>query len=165
MTYGFYPKNLEFSCKICGKVYLEYFQSITRGELMKIPKKVKELFDKEDLVSFSTADASGFPNAVPIYWKKIIDNERIILLDNFMKASKKNVMENEKVCVSFWNPKTEEAYKIKGLATYHKDGRIFDEGVKFIQEKCPGRIPKGVVNIEVIEIYSISPGPDAGKVI
>jgi predicted pyridoxine 5'-phosphate oxidase superfamily flavin-nucleotide-binding protein len=129
---------------------------------LKIPQKVIELFDKEDLVAFATSDEDGNPNVVPIFWKKIINGERILLLDNFMRTTKQNLQKNNKVCISFWNSQTEEAYKIKGIATYHTNGPIFEEGVRFIQSKNPGRIPRGVVDIKVIEIFSISPGADAG---
>jgi hypothetical protein len=130
---------------------------------LKIPQKVRELFKKENLVAFATSDENGNPNVVPIFWKKIINDKTILLLDNFMKMSKQNLQKNNKVCISFWDSKTEEAYKIKGIATYHTSGPIFEEGVRFIQSKKPGRVPKGVVDIKVTEIFSIKPGPDAGN--
>jgi uncharacterized protein len=130
---------------------------------MKIPEKVKQLFDKTDLASFATSDASGQPNVIAVYWKKIIDDQTIILIDNFMKNTKKNLEVNNKICLSFWNGQTEEGYKIKGTAKYHLSGDIYDLGKNHIQLNNPGRIPKGVVEIKVMQIYNISPGPDAGK--
>ena len=130
---------------------------------MVIPNEVKNLFERQSLIAFGTADKEGNPNVVSIFWKKILDDETILLIDNFMKMSKKNLLENNKVCISFWDPETEEAYKIKGIATYHTEGPIYEEGKKFIQSKKPERVPKGVVEIKVTEIYTIRPGPDAGK--
>ena len=127
---------------------------------MKIPKEARELFEKESLIAFGTADKEGSPNVVPIYWKKIKEDGTILLIDNFMKMSKKNLLENNKVCVSFWG---EEAYKLKGTATYHTEGPVYEEGKKFIQAKKPEKTPKGVVEIKVTEAYTIKPGPDAGK--
>ena len=130
---------------------------------MIIPNQVKELFEKRPLVSLGTANKEGIPNVVAIFWKKIIDDETILLIDNFMKMSKDNILENNKICVSFWDPDTEEAYKIKGTATYHTEGPVYEEGKKFIQSKKPGRIPKGVVEIKVSEIFTIKPGETAGE--
>jgi len=130
---------------------------------VKIPTKVKKLFERLDLVAFATADKNGSPNVVPIFWKKISDEETILLIDNFMKMSKRNVLENNKVCISFWDSETEEAYKIKGTGIYHVKGIIYDEGKDFIQSKQPKRIPKGVVEVKVAEIYTIKPGPEAGR--
>lgn len=130
---------------------------------MIIPDRVKNLFEKQDLVAFGTADKEGSPNVVSIFWKRILNEETILLIDNFMKASKSNVLENNRVCISFWDQETEEAYKVKGIGKYHTKGPIYDEGKRFIQSKQPNRVPKGVVEVKVTEIYTITPGPEAGK--
>jgi len=130
---------------------------------MLIPNKVKRLFEKQSLVAFGTADKRGNPNVVPIFWKKILKKGKILLIDNFMRMSKKNLLENNNVCLAFWDSKTEESYKIKGKATYHTQGAAFEQGKKFIQSKRAEAIPKGVVEIKVSAIYTTRPGPDAGK--
>ena len=130
---------------------------------MVIPDEVKSLFKKQSLVSFATVDEKGNPNVVPIFWKSILDEERILLIDNFMRMSKNNILKNNSVCVAFWDSETEEAYKIKGEATYHIEGMIYERGKEFIQSKKPEQVPKGVVEIKVKEVYIIKPGPDAGK--
>lgn len=129
---------------------------------MKILSKVKKLFNEQNLVAFGTADKKGNPNVVPILWKTILDNERILLLDNFMKKTKENLQENKKVCISFWNTEPEEAYKIKGTAKYHNKSPIYEKGKRFMQAKRPGQAPKGVVEVKIKEIYTIKSGPDAG---
>jgi len=130
---------------------------------MKIPDRVKKLFDKTNIVPFGTADRNGKPNISVIFWKKILDDETVLLIDNFMNQTKKNLSENNKVCLSFWDPETEEGYKLKGIASYHSLGKIYDEGKKFIQLKNPNRIPKGVVEIKIQEIFILTPGIEAGK--
>lgn len=128
---------------------------------MEIPNEVKKLFE-EALVAFGTASKEGNQNVVPVFWKRILNDETILIMDNFMKMSKRNLLENNKVCVSFWS-ETKEAYKIKGIATYHAEGPIYEEGKKFMQSKGSGLVPKGVVEVRVTEIYTIKPGPEAGK--
>ena len=130
---------------------------------MKIPSNVANLFDNTPLVAFATADKAGMPNVVCVLWKKISSDGNILLLDNYMNTTRANVKDNPNVCVSFWNIETEEAYKVKGTAIYHTSGPVFDEGKAFIQSKKPGRVPKGVIEITATKIYSITPGPEAGK--
>lgn len=130
---------------------------------MQIPDKVKKLFNKTTLISFGTADNQGLPNINIVFWKKILNNDTILLIDNFMNMTKKNLLQNNKVCLSFYDSVTEEGYKLKGIATYHFNGEVFDEGKKFIQLKNPKRIPKGVIEIKINEIYILTPGPNAGK--
>ncbi len=128
-----------------------------------IPEKVRRLFEKQSLVAFGTASRNCEPNVVPIFWKIIMGEETILLIDNFMKKSKLNVLDNEKVCVSFWDSETEEAYKILGTGKYHAGGPVFKDGERFIQAKKPGRKIKGVIEIRVTEIYEITPGENAGN--
>ena len=130
---------------------------------MIIPNEVKNLFEKQSLVAFGTANKQGDPNVVPMFWKKIIDGERILLIDNFMKMTKENLLENDNVCLAFWDSKTSEAYKIKGKATYCTQGLVYEQGKEFIQSKKPEAALKGVVEIKVTEIYTIKPGSDAGR--
>ncbi|MFH0874426.1 MAG: hypothetical protein V1859_00675 [archaeon] len=87
----------------------------------------------------------------------------MIFIDNFMKKTKENIIENEKMCVSFWNQETEEAYKLKGIGYYYTSGKKFEEGKNILQKKNPNRLPKGVVEFIVKEIYSITPGINAGE--
>ncbi|MEA3254908.1 MAG: pyridoxamine 5'-phosphate oxidase family protein [Candidatus Altiarchaeota archaeon] len=127
-----------------------------------IPTKVKELFERTQLVSFGTADKEGNPNVVPILWKRILDGGKIILLDNFMRASKENVLRNNRVCLSVWDPESEEAYKLKGTAVYHSRGPVYEAGREFMQADGGDQVPRGVVEVTVTEVYAIKPGPDAG---
>jgi hypothetical protein len=131
---------------------------------MKIPQQVQDLFNRTVLVAFGTADKKCDPNVNVVFWKKIIDDETIILLDNFFNTTKQNIMENSKICLSFWDAKNEEGYKIKGNATYHSSGMIFDLGKEFIQQKNPGRTPNGVVEIKVGQVYILTPGKAAGRI-
>jgi len=129
---------------------------------LDIPKKVKKLFNDQEVISFGTADSNKTPNVVAIFWKKIVSDKTILLIDNYMNQTKKNVEQNSKVCLSFWDPKTGEGYKIKGDAYYHISGKVFNQGKQFIQEQKPDRNPKGVVEVKVKDIFLITPGSNAG---
>lgn len=129
---------------------------------MKLPEEVKKLFEAQKLIALATADREGKPNVVPIQWKTILNDETVLILDNYMRTTKKNLMENSNVCISFWDPETHEAYKIKGVGTYHADGPMYEAGKNFMQSKKPGKAPRGVVEVNVTEAYNIKPGPDAG---
>ena len=130
---------------------------------MKMPDRVQGLFNRQDLVAVGTSSPDGVPNVVPIFWKKILDDETIIMIDNFMKATKENIQRNESICISFWDAQTEEAYKLKGTATYHLEGPMYEEGKALIQAEKPDRIPRGVVEVQIREIFRITPGPKAGS--
>ncbi len=124
---------------------------------------VKKLFNAQSTVAFGTADQEGKPNVIAVYWKRIVDGKTVLLIDNFMNKTVDNIRKNNNVCVSFWDAKTDEGYQIKGTATYHTDGKVFEENDKWIKSINPNKNPKGVIEIKIGEIYSLSPGENAGQ--
>ncbi|MFH1424534.1 MAG: pyridoxamine 5'-phosphate oxidase family protein [archaeon] len=128
-----------------------------------ITEAIKNLFESQDLVVVATTSADGTPNAVPIYWKKIVDEKTIWFADNFMKKTAENVQANPKCCVSFWDAKTEESYKLVGTATYHSGDEKHLECIKWLQSINPAKNPKGLVEFVVEEVYNLMPGENAGK--
>jgi predicted pyridoxine 5'-phosphate oxidase superfamily flavin-nucleotide-binding protein len=128
----------------------------------------KEMIDMLEAVSFAilaTATPDGNPNAVPIGAKKILDNETILLSDQFFNKTLANMKANPRVSLTFW--KDHGGYQIKGAATIETKGSRYEETAKWIEDmgKKMGYPlkSKGAVILKVEEIYSIGAGPDAGK--
>jgi predicted pyridoxine 5'-phosphate oxidase superfamily flavin-nucleotide-binding protein len=109
----------------------------------------------------ATADRNGMPNAVPIRWTKILANDTLMLVDNFMKKSVDNIAVNPRVAISVWKDST--GYQFKGTASIETSGLNFENGKKMVLEGNPKLNPKGVVILRVDSIFSTSPGPEAGK--
>ncbi len=127
-----------------------------------ITDEIKHFFESVPIVAFSTADDNGNPNVVAVASKKIVDSDTIWVIDTFFGKTKKNILQNDKVAFAVWVKG--KGYQIKGTAKYHSDGNIFDEGRKWILESRPNKIVRGVVEIKVTEIFSITPTyEEAGK--
>jgi len=133
-----------------------------------LTEKMKEAFGKhgkQGTYVVATASKNGVPNAVPIGAVKLIDDETILLSDQFLNKTLANLNENPTVAISFWDGF--EGYQIKGKAEVTNQGKIFDETVAWVTkigEKVGVTLrPKNVVIVKIQEIYSVSPGPDAGK--
>ena len=129
--------------------------------MAKINDEMRTLLKETDIWVLATADSSGMPNAVPIVFASLIDDGRILLVDNFMKKTVDNIGVNPNVSVSVWKEKT--GYQFKGKAKIETSGANFETGEKMVREKKPELNPKGVVIVDVDSIYITSPGPDAGK--
>ena len=54
---------------------------------------------------------------------------------------------------------------MKGTAIYYSSGDLYDEAVKWMQSKKPGRVPRGVVVFIVNEVYTLEPGEKAGTLL
>lgn len=128
-------------------------------------ERMKELFTNVPTAVLATATGDGTPNAVPVGAKKIIDDETILISDQFLGKTLANMKANPKVAVTFWEG--HEGYQIKGTVTIETSGPRYDETAKWIEEKSSkAGFPlksKGVVILKIDEIYGVAPGPGAGK--
>ena len=68
-----------------------------------------------------------------------------------------NIQQNPMVSVSVWKDK--EGYQFKGIAQLETTGTNFELGKELAKDSNP----KGVVTVDILSVYSTSPGPDAGK--
>jgi len=127
---------------------------------MKIPKEVKEAFEKEQYLTFGTADKKGVPNVVIIGFKRILNDDTIWVFDSRFNKSKSNILENENVSLCIFHNR-ESAFQIKGTAKYIDSGKVFEDAVKWSIEKGKKKKTMGVVEIKVKEIYNL----DSGKLV
>lgn len=133
--------------------------------MAQMTDRMKELFDNVGTAVLATATTDGGPNAVPVGAKKILDDETILISDQFFNKTLANLQANPTVAVSFWEGK--EGYQLKGTATIETSGKRFEETAKWIEERsAKAGFPlksKGAVIIKIEEIYGLAPGPGAGK--
>ncbi|MBN2320838.1 MAG: pyridoxamine 5'-phosphate oxidase family protein [Acidobacteria bacterium] len=128
---------------------------------------MKEIFSKQNILVLGTADLKGVPNVVPVGAVKILDDETILISDQFFLKTLNNLKENPKVAISFWEAEKGEGYQIKGEASIQTEGKIYEDTVVWIRELSEKMghplKSKGAIVIRITEIYSVSPGPDAGR--
>jgi hypothetical protein len=95
----------------------------------------------------------GTPHVIPVGCAKVLSDDEILVVDNFMKRTVENIKAKPQVAISAWDIKTFKGYEFKGDSTIETSGKVFDEGVN----------PKGSIVIKMKSIYVRTPGPDAGK--
>ena len=133
--------------------------------MAKLTVRMKEIFSKQEIFVLGTADVEGIPNAVPVGAVKLLDDETILISDQYFLKTSKNLRVNPKVAISFWD--MGEGYQVKGEATIQTEGRIYEDTVEWIRDLSE-RIghplkSKGAIVVKIKEIYSVSPGPNAGQ--
>ena len=133
--------------------------------MAQMTDRMKEMFEKVPTAVLATATSDGEPNAVPVGAKKIIDDETILISDQFFNKTLANMKSNPKIAVSFWEG--HEGYQLKGAITIETSGPRFEETAKWIEEMGnKAGFPlksKGAVILKIEEIYGLAPGPGAGK--
>ena len=126
--------------------------------------EIQELFKDVPNVVFSTARTDGQPNSYIVAMKAVIDDETVYLSDQFFKKTLSNLEENPKVAIIFW--KGNEAYELYGTVRYVNEGAEFEAQKAWVDaafEKMGLPIKaKGGCFVKVEEVFSSSPGPQAG---
>jgi len=130
-----------------------------------LTERMKEIFAKQQVFVFGTADKNGIPNVVPVSAVRLLDDETVLISDQFFKKTLSNLKENPHVALSFW--KEVEGYQIKGEVQIVTAGKLFDETAAWIKKMGEDLgLPlksKGAVLLNIKEIFSVSPGPEAGN--
>lgn len=83
-----------------------------------------------EVVALATSDLIGKPNVIAVCCCKVVGNNQILITDNFMNKTRKNLLENKRVAVAVWSREGEEGYQFKGQAQYFTSGKwkeIVDE--------------------------------------
>ncbi|OPY77827.1 MAG: Pyridoxamine 5'-phosphate oxidase [Syntrophus sp. PtaU1.Bin005] len=135
--------------------------------MARMTDRMKELFEKIPTVVLATADSDGKPNAVPVGAKKILDDETILISDQFFNKTLKNMKANPNVAVTFWEG--HEGYQLKGSVVLETSGSRYEETARWIEElgNAAG-FPlksKGIAILKIEEIYGVTPGAKAGKLL
>jgi len=134
------------------------------AEMARLSARMKEIFEKRNNIVLATASKAGTPNVVVVAAKKILDDETILISDQYFSKTLANMKENPQVALTFWDKA--EGYQLKGHATIETSGRLYEDTTAWIEalgKKIDMPLEsKGAVVIKIEEIYTITPGPHAG---
>ena len=130
--------------------------------MAKLTAEMKEVVEATKVAVLATATKDGKPNAVPITFTKVISDDEILLVDNYMLKTRQNLEENPFAVVSAW-ASGKGGYQFKGEAIVETSGKNFEDGYNWVKSVADRLTPKAVVIVKVSEVYVTSGGPDAGK--
>lgn len=119
--------------------------------MLKITKEAKKIIE-ENYVAFATASPRGVPNVIPVACVKVVGKNQILITDNFMKHTRKNLEKNSNVCLAVWNKK-EKGYKLIGRAKYFSSGKWM-QFVKQMPEN-KGFPAKGAILVTVSRLIEL----------
>ncbi|MCF4151059.1 pyridoxamine 5'-phosphate oxidase family protein [Dethiosulfovibrio sp. F2B] len=110
------------------------------------------------------ATYSDEPNAVPVAFKDVTDDGKLLVGDVFLDTTLKNIEKNGQIAVSVSDGANMEGYQIKGTAEYLTEGPIVDFFKKAVSDLFDGAITaKGAVVITPKKVIVTTPGPDNKK--
>lgn len=111
--------------------------------------------------------ANGEPNVVPVAFKDITDDGKLIVGDVFLQTTLDNLKANDgKIAISAYDAQKLQGYQIKGTAVYVAEGPVVDTFKKIVEDMFKGAATaKGALVITPERIIVTTPGADNKKVI
>ena len=129
--------------------------------MVMVTDEIRESLAGTKTLFLATASNDGIPNVVPIGAFTLLDDETLLISDQFFLKTIHNLRENPHIALSWWGEKG--GYQIKGPVTLHTDDEVFRKDVAWMKETPPHLTPKSAVMLKITDVYQVRPGPDAGK--
>ncbi|MEN6611150.1 MAG: pyridoxamine 5'-phosphate oxidase family protein [Methanoregulaceae archaeon] len=129
--------------------------------MVHLTEDIGESLAAAGIVFLATSSGDSVPNVVPIKAFRLLDDETLLISDQFFNKTLQNMKENPKAALSWWGEKG--GFQIKGAVTIHTDDEVFREDVTWMQGFRPGLSPKSAVILKISDVYQVRPGADAGK--
>ncbi len=109
--------------------------------------------------------ANGEPNVVPVAFKDVTQDEKLIVGDVFLDTTLKNLMANQgKIAISAYDAQTLEGYQIQGTAQYLTEGEIVTNFKAMVEKLFSGAATaKGALIITPHKVIVTTPGADNKK--
>lgn len=118
--------------------------------MAKMPQDVINDIEKQELFVVATSSKDGTPNVAYVKFLKVLNEETILIADNYFEKTRDNILNNGKIAFAV-RDEQKGSYQIKGSAKRYTDGDYFD----MIDEWVPDKLPKeAAVVMKVEQIYN-----------
>lgn len=111
--------------------------------------------------------ANGEPNVVPVAFKDVTEDGKLVVGDVFLETTLKNLEANGgKIAISVYDVQNLEGYQIKGTARHVTQGEVVDTFKTLVENMFQGAATaKGALIITPEQVIVTSPGPENKKVL
>ncbi len=131
--------------------------------MVKMPPEVKETIDNQRPIPIATASNDGVPNVALVGLLKILDDETILIANNYFKKTEANIKENPKISFVVHDGKAKRAYQVKGSVELVTSGSIYDDMVEWVHARNVNLPAKAAAVMHVEEIFNSMSGEHAGE--
>lgn len=109
--------------------------------------------------------ADGEPNVVPVAFKDVTEDGKLVVGDVFLDTTLKNIKANDgKIAISVYDAQSLEGYQIKGKAEYITEGEIVNTFKTMVEKMFNGAATaKGALIISPEKVIVTTPGADNKK--
>ena len=106
--------------------------------------------------------ANGEPNVVPVAFKNVTEDGKLVVGDVFLETILNNIKANDgKIAISVYDTQSLEGYQIKGTAEYVTEGDVVDTFKAMVESMFKGAATaKGALIITPAKVIVTTPGDD-----
>lgn len=111
--------------------------------------------------------ADGEPNVVPVAFKDVTEDGKLVVGDVFLETTLQNIKTNNgRIAISAYDAQNLEGYQIKGSAEYVTEGAVVDTFKAMVEKMFNGAATaKGALIITPEKVIVTTPGADNKKVL
>jgi len=106
--------------------------------------------NREGPVVFTTIDKNDNPNAIYVTSVKMLNEQNIVIADNFFEKTRANIFAGSRGAVLYIT-KEGKSYQLKGTIEYFKDGEVYEDMMEWADPQYP-RVAAALLKVE--EAYS-----------
>ena len=107
----------------------------------------------------------GEPNVVPVAFKDVIPDGKLVVGDVFLDTTLKNLSANGgKIAISVYDAQNLEGYQVKGVAQYVTEGEVVSTFKAMVEKMFSGAATaKGALIVTPEKVIVSAPGADNKK--
>ena len=111
--------------------------------------------------------ADGEPNVVPVAFKDVTEDGKLVVGDVFLETTLKNIQANGgRIAISVYDAQNLEGYQIKGTAVHVTSGKVVDTFKAMVEKMFNGAATaKGALVITPEKVLVTTPGAENKKVL
>jgi uncharacterized protein len=128
-----------------------------------LSEEMKKVFTKVKVFGVATASSHGIPNVAPMATVMLHGDDTIWIGDNYMCKTLENLKENPVMAIYAWDPESKQCLQIKGEVTIRTEGAEYEAIKAQIKAKNEAYPAKSLIILKVTEVFTCTPGKDAGK--
>lgn len=118
--------------------------------MVPLPDEVKKAISRQEVFPVATSSEDNTPNVVYIKYLKVIDDHTVLIADNYLHKTRKNILANSRIAFVVLDEE-KGSYQVKGTAERLEEGPLFEEVRDWVPEDMPR---SGAVKINIEEIYN-----------
>lgn len=129
--------------------------------MAKLTQEMKEMISSQQCFH-ATVSKEGIPNNAPKRSTRVFNDETLVFSEGTGGTTYKNILDGSKIAVAVVDRDKLEGYRFLGTPEVFTEGEIYNKSAE-LSLKSGMPKPKAVILIHIDEIYSLKPGPMAGK--